>query len=62
MSFSLVDNPQLAIGLAIGLFILVVISFKFVWKRKTTVKADRGGIAINGSNKGKIKASYRKEK
>lgn len=62
MNFSLVDNPQLAIGLAIGLFILVVISFKFVWKRKTTVKADRGGIAINGSNKGKIKASYRKEK
>lgn len=62
MSFSIVDNPQLALGLAVGLLLVVAVTFKLVWKRKTTVKADRGGVAVNGSNKGTIKTSYRKGK
>lgn len=62
MSFSIVDNPQMALGLALGLMLVIAITIKLVWKRKTTVKADRGGVAINGSNKGNIKASYRKGK
>ncbi|EKT4462570.1 hypothetical protein QEL84_003373 [Pseudomonas putida] len=64
MSFSIVDNPQMALGLGLGLLLVIAITItvKFVWKRKTTVKADRGGVAVNGSNKGTIKASYRKGK
>ncbi|VVO91543.1 hypothetical protein PS874_02207 [Pseudomonas fluorescens] len=62
MSFSIVDNPQLALGLAVGLLLVISITIKLIWKRKTTVKADKGGVAVNGPNKGTIKASYRKGK
>ncbi|AZE86918.1 hypothetical protein [Pseudomonas orientalis] len=62
MSFSIVDNPQLAIGLALGLILVIAITIKFTWKRKNIIKADKGGVAVNGANKGTIKASYRKGK
>lgn len=62
MSFSIVDNPQIALVLAVAFVLVVAITVKLVWKKKTTVKADRGGVALNGSNKGTIKASYRKGK
>lgn len=62
MSFSIVDNPQLSIAIAIGICLAIVITIKLVWKSKTSVKADRGGVAVNGPNKGTIKSSYRKGK
>lgn len=62
MSFSVIDNPQLAIVLAVVFLLVITITIKLVWKRKTTVKADKGGVAVNGGNKGTINASYRKGK
>jgi len=62
MNFSLVDNPQLIIAVAIGLCLVLVITVKFIWKSKTSLKADKGGVVVNGANKGTIKNSYRKGK
>ncbi len=62
MSFSLIDNPQLLIAVAIGFCLVLIITVKLIWKSKTSLKADKGGIVINGPNKGTIKSSYRKGK
>lgn len=62
MSFSIVDNPQFALGVAVVFVLVITITIRLVWKRKTTVKADKGGVAVNGDNKGTINASYRKGK
>ncbi|MGX0957745.1 hypothetical protein AB7M18_003873 [Pseudomonas viridiflava] len=62
MNFSLIDNPQLAIVLVVALVLIVSVTVRFVWKRKVSVKAKNGAVAVNGPNKGTINTSYRKGK
>ncbi|MEE4742775.1 hypothetical protein V2K00_11570 [Pseudomonas alliivorans] len=62
MNFSLVENPQLAIVLLIAFVVVVSVTLRFVWKRKVSVKAKNGAVAVNGPNKGTINTSYRKGK
>jgi hypothetical protein len=62
MSFSLAENPELILGGALLLCLVVVISFKFVKKRNVNVKADNGSAAVNGKNTGNITINHNKEK
>ena len=62
MNFSLIDNPQLAVVLAVGIVFLILITFKFVWNRNVNVKAKKGSVAINGKNNGNITVKSRKGK
>ncbi|MFK3973541.1 hypothetical protein ACI2KS_22750 [Pseudomonas sp. NPDC087358] len=62
MSFSLAENPELVLGGALLLCLVVVISFKFVKKRNVNVKADNGSAAVNGKNNGNITINHNKEK
>lgn len=62
MNFSLIDKPELAVGLAVGIVLLVFITFKFVWNRNVNVKAKKGSVSINGKNNGNITVKSRKGK
>ena len=62
MSFSLAENPELILGGALLLCLVVVVSFKFVRNRNVKVNADNGSAAINGENSGKITINHNKEK
>lgn len=62
MNFSLAENPELILGGALVLCLVVIVSFKFVRNRNVNVKADNGSAAINGKNSGNITINYRKEK
>ena len=62
MSFSLAENPELILGGALLLCLVVVISFKFVKKRNVNIKADNGSAAVNGKNTGNITINHNKEK
>lgn len=62
MSFSLAENPELILGGALLLCLVVVISFKFVKKRNVNVKANSGSAAVNGKNTGNITINHNKEK
>lgn len=54
MNFSLAENPELILGGALLLCLVVVVSFKFVRNRNVKVNADNGSAAINGNNSGNI--------
>lgn len=62
MSFSLAENPELILGGALALCLIVVVSIKFVRNRNINVKADNGSAALNGKNSGNITVNHNKEK
>lgn len=62
MSFSLAENPELILGGALVLSLIVAVSIKFVRNRNTNVKADNGSAALNGKNSGSITINHNKEK
>jgi len=62
MNISLAENPELFLGGALLLCIMVVVSFKFVRNRNVRVNADNGSAAVNGKNSGNITINTNKEK
>lgn len=62
MSFSLAENPELILGGALALCLIVAVSIKFVRKRNLNIKAENGSAAFNGKNSGNITINHNKEK
>lgn len=62
MSFSLAENPELIIGGALALCLIIVVSFKFVRNRNVNVKAANGSAVVNGKNTGNITINQHKER
>ncbi|WP_153786097.1 hypothetical protein [Pseudomonas sp. EMN2] len=62
MNIFLAENPELFLGGALLLCIMVVVSFKFVRNRNVRVNADNGSAAVNGKNSGNITINTNKEK
>ncbi|MDU8264703.1 hypothetical protein RX830_01525 [Pseudomonas syringae pv. actinidiae] len=56
MNNSFAENPKLYLAIGLGLLVVVTFAFtiNFVRKSKVSVKAEKGSVGFNGKNSGNI--------